>query len=80
MARVYLETSFVSACVTDRDDASSLCRRKASREWWDTQRVYHNLFISAEVIREKVRHLRVICRRLGLVPPEIVVPDLLWET
>lgn len=29
--------------------------------------------------QNKVRHLRVLCQRLGLVPPTIVTPDLLWE-
>jgi len=28
----------------------------------------------------KTAHLRAVCRRLGLVPPQIVTPDLLWET
>ena len=27
----------------------------------------------------KVRHLTTICIRLGLLPPQIVTPDLLWE-
>jgi hypothetical protein len=27
----------------------------------------------------KLAHLRTVCRRLGLVPPQIVTPDLLWE-
>lgn len=46
MARVYLETSFISACVTDRTDTASLCQRQVSREWWDTQRSAHDLFVS----------------------------------
>ena len=37
MARVYLETSFVSACVTDRKDAGSVYRREKSLEWWALQ-------------------------------------------
>jgi hypothetical protein len=49
---VYLETSFVSACVTDRTDAASTFRRQTSIEWWNTQRVRHDLFLSAEVIAE----------------------------
>ena len=52
MAAVYLETSFVSACVTDRTDPASLYRREASLEWWQSQRHGHKLFISAEVIKE----------------------------
>ncbi|HEY1686958.1 MAG TPA: hypothetical protein VGG19_19510 [Tepidisphaeraceae bacterium] len=27
----------------------------------------------------KLIHLRIICRRAGIVPPQIVTPDLLWE-
>ncbi len=154
MARVYLETSFVSACVTDRNDPGSIYRRETSLEWWATQRRKHDLFLSAEVITElshpryphraaalahlggvrrvlvtpnaiglaevlvrekvmpspvaanaihlavatvhdadylltwnvrhlanpnKLRHLRTICTRLGLLPPLIVTPELLWE-
>lgn len=28
----------------------------------------------------KVRHLSTVCLRLGFVPPQIVTPDLLWES
>jgi len=154
MARVYLETSFVSACVTDRIDAASVYRRQVSREWWGAQSGRHEMFVSAEVLAElsvaapataaaaldwvrdvavlaidgevegiaavlvrekvmpgplrgdavhvaaacrhgmeyivtwnvrhlanpnKVRHLNNVCWRLGLVPPQMVTPDLLWE-
>jgi predicted nucleic acid-binding protein len=154
MASVYLDASFVSACVTNRTDPGSVARRDTSREWWDTQRSAHDVFISQEVVREisdpdfvtrddaialvaglplldiddevtgvaealvrervmpapavgdalhvavcavhdveyllswnvrhlanpnKIAHLQVICRRLGLVPPRIITPDLLWE-
>jgi hypothetical protein len=27
----------------------------------------------------KVEHLRIVSRRLGLVPPAIVTPDMLWS-
>lgn len=27
----------------------------------------------------KLVHLRAICVRMGLMPPQIVTPDLLWE-
>src|SRR5437867_1920513 len=33
MPRVYLETSFVSACVTSRQDLASRYRREGSLEW-----------------------------------------------
>ncbi|MBY0312317.1 MAG: hypothetical protein K2W85_09630 [Phycisphaerales bacterium] len=52
MARVYLETSFVSACVTDREDVASAYRREVSTRWWNTQRDRHEVSISAEVIAE----------------------------
>ena len=52
MKKVYLETSFVSALVTDRTDPASLYRRQESLEWWAKQSLLHSLYISAEVIRE----------------------------
>ncbi len=52
MARVYLETSFVSACVTDRDDTASMYRRQVSTEWWKGQRGKHELFVAQEVVAE----------------------------
>ena len=132
----------------------SISRRETSREWWDTQRLRHELFISQEVVMEltspgfgrreealelvadiplleideevagvaevfvkehlmptpivgdavhvatcavhgvqyliswnvrhlanpkKTTHLQAICRRLGLVPPQILTPDMLWD-
>ena len=52
MATVYLETSFVSACVTNRSDPASIYRRELSVEWWTAQAKRHELFISAEVLAE----------------------------
>ena len=52
MARVYLETSFFSACVWDRQDALSVARQDESRRWWVQQRHLQELHVSAEVIRE----------------------------
>jgi hypothetical protein len=52
MARVYLETSFLSACVTTRSDPASIYRRDTSVEWWKTQRSRHQLFVTTEVIGE----------------------------
>jgi hypothetical protein len=52
MARVYLETSMISACVTDRTDPASLYRRQVSREWWESQRPDHDLCVSEEVLAE----------------------------
>jgi len=155
MARsVYLETSFISECVSDRVDPVSTYRRGVSLDWWTSQRDAYNCFISAEVIAElrrpqyphsydalkiigevpllpatdealglarllirekvmpgpltgdaihvaiaavhgveyiltwnvrhlanpnKVAHLGAICLRVGILPPQIVTPDLLWE-
>lgn len=28
--------------------------------------------------RNKVVHLREVCRRIGVIPPEIVTPDAYW--
>lgn len=52
MARVYLETSFFSACVSDRRDARSEYSRMRSRQWWVHQGSEYDLFLSAEVLRE----------------------------
>jgi hypothetical protein len=52
MARVYLDASFVRACVTDRTDPKSIYLRDTSVEWWTTQRGFHELFVSQEVIDE----------------------------
>jgi hypothetical protein len=52
MAKVYLETSFFSACVTARTDIDSLSWKGRSLSWLKTQSVHHELFISAEVIAE----------------------------
>jgi hypothetical protein len=155
MARVYLETSFFSACVTTRTSAKSVAWRQASNEWWETQAGKHMLYISEEVVaeladpgfsqspaaldmlrglrilelspevrglaeilvREKVMptpgvsgdavhiaaaavhrmdyvltwnvqhlanpnkrtHFATLCLRLGLMPPQIITPDLLME-
>jgi hypothetical protein len=154
MASVYLETSFVSACVTERTDHASAYRREVSQEWWTTQRPKHELSISEEVLAElshpgypgredalavirevpllpitdeirglarlfvnekvmpgpvvgdaihvavatfhaleflltwnvrhlanpnKTDHLQKVCMRVGVAPPRIVTPDLLWE-
>src|SRR5689334_21962250 len=52
MKRVYLETSFFSACVWDRKDAKSIYRKQQSQLWWTEQRHYHHLYLSAEVLAE----------------------------
>jgi hypothetical protein len=52
MARVYLETSFFSACVTTRSDVQSAFWRRESLAWMKTQSHRHELFISVEVVAE----------------------------
>lgn len=52
MARVYLETSFISACVEQRTDAVSVEQRTASLEWWTKHRAGHECFVSLEVEKE----------------------------
>lgn len=156
MARVYLETSFFSACVSTRTSPRSAGWRETSNEWWRTQAARHELFVSDEVVAElsdpdfqqgpaalemlrglrlldlgpevrglaeilvreklmprpsvsgdaihvaaatihgmeyvltwnvqhmanpnKRTHFATICLRLGLIPPQIVTPDLLMES
>jgi hypothetical protein len=52
MAKIYLETSFISACVWNRTDTRSLFCQDESCRWWQLQRKYHELCVSAEVLRE----------------------------
>lgn len=49
---MYLETSYVSACVTDRGDTASAYRRQVSARWWKEQRAKHELFVAEEVLAE----------------------------
>lgn len=52
MARVYLETSYFSACVSTRTSAKSIVWRDTSIEWWKTQAARHELYVSDEVVAE----------------------------
>ena len=52
VAKVYLETSFISACVTTRDDVASAYRREASLAWWDWRPRRYEVCISDEVVNE----------------------------
>lgn len=52
MARVYLETSFFSTCVSTRTTTKSLYWRDTSTEWWTVEAPRHELFVSGEVITE----------------------------
>ncbi len=55
MAKVYLETSFVSACVTNRTSLRSRYEQTASILWWNDERKLHESFISDEVLLELSR-------------------------
>lgn len=52
VAKVYLETSFFSACVSTRTSVKSIGWRASSLEWWENEAKEHELFISDEVIAE----------------------------
>jgi hypothetical protein len=52
VAKVYLETSFFSACATTRQDVHSQSWKGRSLSWLKTQASKHELFISAEVVAE----------------------------
>ena len=52
MVRVYLETSFVSACVTTRTSLRSVYERESSLRWWQDQATSSDRFISDEVLNE----------------------------
>jgi len=52
VAKVYLETSFFSACVSNKTGEKIAGWRASSNEWWNTRRTEHELFISGEVLVE----------------------------
>ena len=52
MARVYLETSFISACVSTRATLRGTYEREASLLWWKSEAATHDLFVSDEVLGE----------------------------
>lgn len=52
MARVYLETSFLSACVTTRTSARAVYEREMSLTWLEAERASNDLVIADSVIVE----------------------------
>ncbi|MGD1275796.1 MAG: type II toxin-antitoxin system VapC family toxin [Tepidisphaeraceae bacterium] len=52
MAKVYLETSFFSACVSTRKSNKSIGWRASINEWWQRHARYFELYVSPEVVRE----------------------------
>ena len=49
---IYVDTSIVSAYWYDGRDAVSLGSRAATRDWWDNERSYFELYISAVTLNE----------------------------
>lgn len=49
---VLIETSVPSAYVSNRQDASSIHRREATREWWGKQLASYSSYISDGVVAE----------------------------
>jgi hypothetical protein len=52
MARVYLETSFVSACVTARQTSRAIYEREMSLAWLEAEQSNNELLIADPVIVE----------------------------
>jgi hypothetical protein len=52
VAKVYLETSFFSVCVSTRQTERDIGWRASSLQWWQDQARRFELFISPEVVRE----------------------------
>jgi hypothetical protein len=52
MARIYLETSFLSACVTTRNTSRAIYEREMSLAWLEAERSFNDLFIADPVIFE----------------------------
>lgn len=52
MAKVYLETSFFSVCVSTRSSDKVRGWRSSSNKWWQNIARYHDLFVSREVVEE----------------------------
>lgn len=52
MVRIYLETNFISACVTERTDLGNQFRREESLKWWQREKSKHDVLTSEEVVRE----------------------------
>ena len=86
--RVYVETTIPSAYVSTRTDPSSIHRRELTRAWWADQAPRYDVWISEAVVLElgqgdwpgKAAALEfvVINRRLGLLTPQVVTPEMLW--
>jgi hypothetical protein len=68
MIAVYLETSFISACVSTRRDSGSRYRQNTSLDWWRSFGSSYELFLSQEVL-EELKHpsFKRSSQALGLV-------------
>ena len=52
MAKVYLETSFFSACVTSRTTSRAIYEREMSIAWLEEEGPSHDLFLADPVVAE----------------------------
>ena len=81
MARVYLETSFFSACVTRRTDVESSFWKRESLSWLKTQSGKHDMFVSTEVLAElshpSYRQSREALAFVAGIPVLEVTPEVL---
>ena len=69
---VYLETTIAGAYFDERDDVVSRFQSYQTRLWWATCRPRYDLYTSEAVVAE-------INRRLGLLTPTILTPQMLVE-
>lgn len=69
LPRTYLETSLISYVVgRPSRDVITLANQQLTREWWDTQRLKYELFVSELVISEaEIGDATVAQSRLSLV-------------
>ena len=49
---VYLDTNIISAYWYDGSDVMSLARRIHTRDWWESERLYFHVWVSATTINE----------------------------
>lgn len=49
---VYIETTIPSVLFSHREDVASVYRREATREWWDQQSKFYELYTSQAVLEE----------------------------
>ncbi|MEP7341916.1 MAG: type II toxin-antitoxin system VapC family toxin [Acidobacteriota bacterium] len=79
MPKVYLETSFVSYLVARPSrDLIMAARQQITLEWWDKERLKHELYVSAVALDEAQRgDATAIAERMTVLAtlPSLDVPD-----